>query len=101
MFEEINSDLIQGTTYYLVYTDGGLTNIGDGLFEKYTDDSKTAGWFLIIPKGIMWVNFDNYIIYRRVSKEEYYVKVKEKYDHKCLNIILKRLVDETFQSDYL
>jgi hypothetical protein len=41
------------------------------------------------------------VIYRSVTKEEYYAKLKEKYDHKVLNIILKRLVDETFQSDYL
>ena len=39
--------------------------------------------------------------YRCVSKEEIYAKVKEKYDRKCLNIILKRLVDESFQSDFL
>jgi hypothetical protein len=41
------------------------------------------------------------VIYRSVSKEEYYAKLKEKYDRKVLNIILKRLVDETFQSDFL
>jgi hypothetical protein len=34
--------------------------------------------------------------YRYVSKEEFYAKVKEKYDVKCLNIILKRLIDESF-----
>ena len=39
--------------------------------------------------------------YRFISKEEYYAKVKEKYDRKCLNIILKRLVDESFQSEIL
>ncbi len=39
--------------------------------------------------------------YRCVSKEEFYAKVKEKYDAKVLNFILKRLVDETFQSDFL
>jgi hypothetical protein len=39
--------------------------------------------------------------YKYISKEEYYMKVKEKYDRKCLNIILKRLVDESFQSDLL
>ena len=98
MFEEINSDFIQGTTYYLVYNDdGALTNIGDGLFERYTDYSKTAGWFYITPKGIMWVTFANYIIYRYVSKEEYYAKLKEKYDVTCLNIVLKRLVDDMFK----
>jgi hypothetical protein len=41
------------------------------------------------------------IIHRCITKEEFYKKVKEKYDAKCLNIILKRLVDETFQSDFL
>ena len=41
------------------------------------------------------------VIYRNVTKEEYYSKLKENYDRKVLNIILKRLVDETFQSDFL
>ena len=41
------------------------------------------------------------VIYKSVTKEEYYSKLKEKYNRKVLNIILKRLVDETFQSDYL
>ena len=35
--------------------------------------------------------------YRYVSKEEYRAKLKEKYDATCLNIILKRLVDESFR----
>ena len=35
--------------------------------------------------------------YRIVSKKEYYNKLKEKYDATCLNIILKRLVNETFE----
>ena len=37
------------------------------------------------------------VIYRSVSKEEFYAKVKEKYDAKVLNIILKRLINESFQ----
>ena len=36
------------------------------------------------------------IIYRYVNHKEYFKKIKEKYDAKCLNIILKRLVNETF-----
>lgn len=41
------------------------------------------------------------IFYRSVTKEEYYEKLKEKYNRNVLNIILKRLVDENFQSNYL
>jgi len=37
------------------------------------------------------------IYYKYVSKEEYFEKLKEKYDAKCLNIVLKRLIDESFQ----
>ena len=36
------------------------------------------------------------IIHRYVSHTEYFKKIKEKYDANCLNIILKKLVDETF-----
>jgi hypothetical protein len=62
-------------------------------------------------EGFAWVKLTDFLdaelilelnkFYRYISKEEYYSKLKKKYDHKCLNIILKRLVDETFQSDYL
>ena len=35
--------------------------------------------------------------YKYISKNDYLKKVKEKYDAKCLDIVLKRLVDETFE----
>lgn len=34
--------------------------------------------------------------YKYISKKEFYKKLKEKYDAKCLDIVLKRLVDESF-----
>jgi hypothetical protein len=34
--------------------------------------------------------------YRYISKKEFYTKVKEKYDAKCLDIILKRIVNDDF-----
>ena len=37
------------------------------------------------------------VYYRLITKEEYWEKVKEKYDAKCLDIVLKRLVDESFE----
>jgi hypothetical protein len=34
--------------------------------------------------------------FKLVSREEYYKKLKEKYDQTCLDIVLKRLVNEHF-----
>ena len=56
---------------------------------------------VIISNDIIEIDIDMNDFYRRVSKEEYYAKLKEKYDRKVLNIILKRLVDETFQSEFI
>lgn len=35
--------------------------------------------------------------YKYISKKEFLKKVKEKYDAKCLNSVLKRLLDESFE----
>ena len=35
--------------------------------------------------------------YKYITKKDYFKKMKEKYDAKCLDIVLKRLVDESFQ----
>ena len=35
--------------------------------------------------------------YKYITKKDFLKKVKEKYDAKCLDIILKRLIDESFQ----
>lgn len=51
---------------------------------------------VIVSNDIIEIDIDMNDFYRYVSKEEFYKKVKEKYDVKCLNIVLKRLVDETF-----
>jgi len=62
---------------------------------------KCLNYVVDISNDIIEIDIDMNEFYRYVSKEEFYKKVKEKYDTKCLNIILKRLVDETFQSDFL
>ena len=51
----------------------------------------------IVSNDIIEIDIDMNKFYRYISKEEYFKKVKEKYDSKCLNIILKRLVDESFE----
>jgi hypothetical protein len=35
--------------------------------------------------------------YKYITKKEFLKKVKEKYDAKCLDIVLKRLIDESFE----
>ena len=86
-------NLIQGEIYYVKHNFleriDKLIFISDSFF-KYPNSNYDFR-----------VHLNANTFYRFVSKEEFYVKVKEKYDRKCLNIILKRLVDETFQSDYL
>ena len=44
--------------------------------------------------GLYFVN--EFIFYRYVSEKEYKEKQKEKYDATCLDIVLKRHVDELF-----
>ena len=55
----------------------------------------------IVSDNIIEIDVEMNEFYRYISKEEYYTKLKEIYDRKVLNFILKRLVDETFQSNCL
>lgn len=52
-------------------------------------------WDYYIVKNIELLDFDLIEIYRFVTPQEYYVKLKEKYDAICLNIVLTRLVMKT------
>ena len=63
------------------------------IFDDYIDED------FVWVSTILDIKIDLHLneFYRSVSKEEFYAKVKEKYDHKCLNIILKRLIDESFE----
>jgi hypothetical protein len=68
----------------------------DAKFDGYSIEFQGFAWFR--PNKYIRVELDisDITIYRYVSKEEFYEKVKEKYDDKCLNIILKGLINETF-----
>ena len=89
MLELIDSDnLVKGQMYYVKHE--FLERIDDlifdgGSFFKYPDNNYSFRLHLRANT-----------FYRYVTKEEYYAKVKEKYDQTSLNIILKRLVDESF-----
>jgi hypothetical protein len=93
MFEKI-TNLVRGKTYYIKRKNGEI--MGNLIFEIY-NQLKTAIWFYVPNKPYAYLFQLNEInIYRYVSKDEYYMKVKEKYDAKCLNIVLKQLVNENF-----
>ena len=57
------------------------------------------GRMLVLVNGssgdtLYFVN--EFTFYRYISEKEYKEKLKEKYDATCLDIVLKRLVDELF-----
>ncbi len=99
MFELINAlDMKEGEMYFLKKLD---SIIGEVIFVKYqkpaagSEHFATFSYPYMSGYSHMWLTIIS--VYRYVSEEEYYAKVKEKYDAKCLDIVLKRLVDESFQ----
>ena len=104
MYQEVQEDeLINGENYY-VKRKKRRNNMNIKNFHGLFNGSDFEGfvWFKIyneFNEPIDSIELDAQLntFYRYVSKEEFYAKVKEKYDAKCLNIILKRLIDESFQ----
>ena len=88
--------LIKGEKYYVKRNPRYLQNghTFECIFNNYFDDGDFA-WAI---SNNMPIELDVTILdfYRYISKKEYYTKLKEKYDATCLDIILKRLVDESF-----
>jgi len=94
MIEQIKSELVTGETYYVKRKNGDIMD--DLIFESY-NQSKKAVWFYVPNKPYAYLfQLNEIIIYRYVTNEEYLKKVKEKYDSKCLDIVLKQLVNENF-----
>ena len=107
MYQQVEEDeLINGEKYYVKRKRRNNMNIKNfhGMFNG--SDFEGFVWFKIyneLNESIDSIELDAQLntFYRVVSKKEFYAKVKEKYDRKVLNIILKRLIDESFQSDCL
>ena len=95
MLQQIKSELVKFETYYVKRKNGDI--MGNLIFESY-NQSKTAMWFYVPNKPYAYLfQFNEIIVYRYITNEEYLKKVKEKYDSRCLDIVLKRLIDESFQ----
>ena len=101
MLEEIDGwDLIPGE-YYFIRNDRLNEVYVKQLFLRYTDLYYSPPIGLFYGKINMndersLMRLDLLTFYRYVSPEEYREKIKEKYDATCLDIVLKRLVNETF-----
>ena len=96
MLERIDSnDLVEGQMYFVIDKFLGTTDnlifTGYSFFKFPNKDPNYHNNYSFR------VHLSSNTFHRYVSKEEYYAKVKEKYDAKCLNIVLKRLVNETFE----
>jgi hypothetical protein len=104
LFKRINKNkLIKGEMYYIkdpMYKCKNEYWRYYAIFKHYEEgETETSHAYFKYANSPQW--FQQYlpptIVYRCVTREEFYKKVKEKYDRKCLNIILKRLLDESFQ----
>jgi hypothetical protein len=98
MFELINVlDMKEGEMYFIKNRE---FIIGEVLFAKYHQTNNNQPFIVFrypYISGCSYVRVKDISIYRYVSEEEYWTKVKEKYNSKCLDIVLKRLIDESFQ----
>jgi len=100
LFERVNiNELIKGVRYYIkdYIKNEKYTEIYATLVHYLEGERTPHALFTSHAYYSFYQDLLPTIIHRRISKKEYYAKVKEKYDHKCLNIILKRLVDESFE----
>jgi len=83
--------LVKGTRYYVKGIYPRSIKSFECIFDTYDDDT---AWLTTILDIKLYLTM--YTFYRYVSKEEFYEKVKEKYDATCLDIILKRIVNDDF-----
>ena len=102
MIEEVDKyALVKGQRYYVKRTPRYLTILRSAksyecIFDGY-DDADEDFVYVICNNHTIEMDVTLLDFYRYVSKKEFYAKVKEKYDQTCLNIILKRIVNDDFR----
>lgn len=97
MFQEIDGfDLIEGELY-LIINPVTETRIENAMMIRYTSTREQDHYGILFDSdGRDTISLEETRFYRYVSSEEYREKIKEKYNSTCLDIVLKRLIDESF-----
>jgi hypothetical protein len=94
MFQQIESGFVEREKYYVKIKGGFMKDL---IFSKRAYSS-TGLWFDDPDKPYGYLlHLYEIKIYKYITKKEYYAKLKEKYDAKCLNSVLKNLVNEHFE----
>jgi len=102
MFELIDAaSMKEGSIYFIKRFDSiGSYIIGEVIFVIY-NKTPSGQYFATFEysyvSGRSHISLSVMRVYRYVGEEEYRAKIKEKYDSTCLNVVLKRLVDESFE----
>ena len=92
-----NSDLIPGNNYYIEDSETS-DNYWYLKFKRHSGSRNQYNWFTCLDEPKCTLKFNQtYKYYIKISHEEYKKKIREKYDATCLNIVLKRVVNENFQ----
>ena len=90
MIEQVKyDDLVEGQKYFVIHKSGAVFK-GDLIYHgnHYFKYPNSRSIFRIV---------DMYHFYRYISKSEYYMTLKQKYDQTCLDVVLKQLVNEHFE----
>ena len=93
-----NMDLTPGEIYHIKYNINTLSEKVRMIRYEMGVGRMLALVEIIKPNrsADLTIVVNNWTFYRYVSEKEYKEKRKEKYDATCLDIVLKRLVDESF-----
>jgi hypothetical protein len=93
-FQKMNfGDLIQNEMYYVKNNN---FIVGSFIFIEYKGIHYPSAYCRLPGSQSTCYLSIKYNYFKIITPEEYKMKLKEKYDHTCLNIILKRLIDESF-----
>jgi len=91
------TDLIKNEMYYIKdNTKHHEFRVGSYIFIEHRGEQYLSAYCKVPFSNYTCYLSRKYNYFKVVTQEEYYKKVKEKYDQTCLDIILKHLVNEHF-----